>query len=104
MTISEKIYHYLRINDITAKDFAEKLGISRASIQAMLAERNRYSQDFFEALIEKYPDIDLNALVDKNVDVDFLKENKSKSSDSERINELEKTFREIKKIISNTKI
>lgn len=104
MTISEKIYHYLRINDITAKDFAEKLGITRASIQAMLGERNRYSQDFFEALIEKYPDIDLNALVDKKVDVDFLKENKTKSSDSERINELEKTLREIKKIISNTKI
>lgn len=104
MTISEKIYHYMRINDITAKDFAEKLGISRATFQAMLGERNRFSQDFFEGLNQHCPEIDLNALIDKNVGAEFLQEKSPKTSDSERIKELEKTLQEIKKMISKTKI
>ncbi|KFF24452.1 helix-turn-helix domain-containing protein [Chryseobacterium vrystaatense] len=104
MTISEKIYHYLRINDITVKDFAEKLSISRVTLSAMLAGRNRFSQDFFEALNENYPEIDINALVNKNVDVAFLNEKGPKNPDSERIIELEKSLKEIKKILNKTKI
>ncbi|AZA49543.1 XRE family transcriptional regulator [Chryseobacterium carnipullorum] len=104
MTISEKIYHYLRINDLQVKDLAEKLDINRVTLSAMLNGRNRFSQDFFEALNENCPEIDLNALVNKNVDVDFLNEEGPKNPDSERIKELEKSLKEIKKILNKTKI
>lgn len=100
MTISEKIYHYLRINDLTVKDFAEELGISRGTMQAMLGERNRFSQDFFEAINNKYPEIDINSLLDKNIDSDFLKSRNEKTSDSVRVIELERKLIEIKKILS----
>ncbi|WP_315055165.1 hypothetical protein [Chryseobacterium indoltheticum] len=104
MTISEKIYHYMRTNDIAIKDFAEKLSIARGTLQAMLGGRNRFSQDFFEAINENCPEIDLNALLDKNIGADFIKEKSPKTSDSERIKELEKTLQEIKKLLSKTKI
>ena len=104
MTISEKIYHHLRINDITVKDFAEKLSISRVTLSAMLNERNRFSQDFFEALNTHCPEIDLNALINKEIETDFYREKNMKTSDSERTVELENAIKEIKKIASKIKI
>ncbi|MBD8081092.1 helix-turn-helix domain-containing protein [Chryseobacterium caseinilyticum] len=104
MTISEKIYHYLKIKDMQVKDFAEKLAISRVTISAMLNGRNRFSQDFFEALHEKFPDIDINLLLDKNTETRFLKTDQSEESSSERIQTLENGLRDMKKIFNKMKI
>lgn len=99
MTISEKIYHYLKSNDIQVKDFAEKLDINRVTLSAMLNGRNRFSQDFFEALHENYPDIDLNLLLDKNTETRFLKNKTEAGTHSERLESLENGIKEIKKIL-----
>lgn len=104
MTISEKIYYYLKSQDIQVKDFAEKLGISRVTISAMLNGRNRFSQDFFEALHENFPDIDINLLLDKNTETRFMKADQSVDSSSERIQTLENGLRDVKKILNKMKI
>lgn len=100
MTISEKIYHFMKINDITVKEFSEKIGIARVTLSAMLNGRNRFSQDFFESLNKNFKEIDLNALVDENIDTEYIIKNNT-TPEQNRIKELEKALRDIKKIASN---
>lgn len=104
MTISEKIYHHMSIKNLQVKEFAEILDIKRVNLSAMLNGRNRFTQDFFEAIVKYAPEIDLNALIDVNVDEHFYKIEKSGSNDSNRLEELTKYLREIKKITLNAKI
>ncbi|PWN67633.1 hypothetical protein C1638_003310 [Chryseobacterium oncorhynchi] len=104
MTISEKIYYHMSIKNLQVKEFAEILDIKRVNLSAMLNGRNRFTQDFFEAIIKYAPEIDLNALIDVNVDEDFYKIEKGGSNDSNRLEELTKYLREIKKITLNAKI
>lgn len=104
MTISEKIYHHMNIKNLQVKEFADILNIKRVNLSAMLNGRNRFTQDFFEAVVKYAPEIDLNALIDVNVGEDFYKIKSGSSNNSERVDELTKYLRDIKKIISNAKI
>ncbi|WP_123838316.1 hypothetical protein [Chryseobacterium oncorhynchi] len=94
----------MSIKNLQVKEFAEILDIKRVNLSAMLNGRNRFTQDFFEAIIKYAPEIDLNALIDVNVDEDFYKIEKGGSNDSNRLEELTKYLREIKKITLNAKI
>lgn len=102
MTISEKIYKYMEIKDMKVQTFSELLGINRTTLSAMLNERNRFSQDFFEALCLKCPDIDLNRLL--NPDHDNFLQKTTETPDKSRIKELESYIKEIKKIVSKSEI
>lgn len=104
MTISEKIYHHMNIKNLQVKEFADILDIKRVNLSAMLNGRNRFTQDFFEAVVRNAPEIDLNALIDVNVGEDFYKIKNGNSNDSARVEELTKYLREIKKITANAKI
>ncbi|MHA7822501.1 hypothetical protein ACVVIH_07040 [Chryseobacterium arthrosphaerae] len=94
----------MNIKKLQVQEFAEILNMKRVNLSAMLNGRNRFTQDFFESIIQNVPEIDLNALIDINVGEDFYKIKSGNSNDSERIEELTKYLRDIKKIVSNAKI
>jgi len=56
METNERIAQILLTEGITAKLFAEKLGVERSSISHLLSGRNKPSLDFLDKFFEQFPD------------------------------------------------
>ena len=58
-----RIQQFLSAENITQAQFADSLGITRASISHILAGRNKPSFDFFYGITQRYPNLNLEWLV-----------------------------------------
>ena len=58
--ITERINYILKHYNLTAGDFADKLGIQKSSVSHLLSERNKPSFQFLTKLLNAFPDINLN--------------------------------------------
>jgi transcriptional regulator with XRE-family HTH domain len=55
MGIQERIQYVMQLERLTAKDFADILGVQRSSISHLVSGRNKPSIDFLEKFLEKFP-------------------------------------------------
>ena len=58
-----RLQQFLSAENITQAQFADSLGITRASISHILAGRNKPSFDFFYGITQRYPNLNLEWLV-----------------------------------------
>lgn len=58
-----RIQQFLSAENISQAQFADSLGITRASISHILAGRNKPSFDFFYGITQRYPNLNLEWLV-----------------------------------------
>jgi transcriptional regulator with XRE-family HTH domain len=61
--INERLKHLLKILNIMPSQFADSMGVPRATISHLLAGRNKPSIDFINKLHETYPHININWLL-----------------------------------------
>ena len=58
-----RIKKWIEKEGLKSSQFADKIGVNRATISHILSGRNKPSVDFLEKLIFSYPDLDANWLI-----------------------------------------
>lgn len=71
MTLIDRIKYLMKLNDLSASAFAEKIGVQRSSISHILSGRNKPSLEFIEKILTQFP----------NVNADWLLQGKTKTND-----------------------
>ena len=61
--IKDRIAHIIRAKNLTAADFAMRLGIQPSNVSHLLAGRNNPSLDFVKKLKETFPEYNLDWIV-----------------------------------------
>ena len=79
-----RIKKWIEYKGLKASNFADKIGVNRATVSHILSGRNKPSIDFIEKMIRSFPDLNIDWLM---IGAGFMK----KSDDS-------KEFHQVKKI------
>lgn len=61
--MNNRIGQFLAAENISQSQFADSLGVSRASVSHILAGRNKPGAEFFENIARRYPDLSLEWLI-----------------------------------------
>ena len=61
--MNTRLEQFLAAENITQSQFADNLGVARASISHLLAGRNKPSFDFIESVARCYPELNLEWLI-----------------------------------------
>jgi transcriptional regulator with XRE-family HTH domain len=63
MNITERIATIIKVNQLSAATFADKLGVQRSNVSHLLNGRNKPSMDFIEKVLEHFPRVDAGWLL-----------------------------------------
>lgn len=63
MNLVDRFRYVMKVYNETPSSFADKIGVQRSSISHILSERNKPSLDFIQKILEYYPKIDAQWLV-----------------------------------------
>jgi transcriptional regulator with XRE-family HTH domain len=58
---------------LTASEFADRIGVQRSSVSHILSGRNKPSIDFLEKILQAFPDTDVNWLITGNESMHEIK-------------------------------
>lgn len=61
--MNERLRNYMDDQGLSAKDFAQKLGVQPSAISHILSGRNKPSVEFLQKLLHAFPEVDLNYLI-----------------------------------------
>ena len=61
--MTTRLLRFLEAENISQSQFADSIGVARASISHILSGRNKPGYDFFEKLSSQYPNLSLEWLV-----------------------------------------
>ncbi len=75
--ISKRIQYILEHYNLTAGQFAEKLGIQKSSVSHLLSGRNKPSFQFLSKLVKAFPEINLNWFITGEGDIFYKSEQDS---------------------------
>jgi transcriptional regulator with XRE-family HTH domain len=92
MTIQERLQIVLKMHNLSASAFADKIGVQRSNMSHVLSGRNKPSLDFLEKTLQHFPRVNAKWLVCGQVDSEedmqpeFMQANlqPSKKNNSER--------------------
>lgn len=63
MDIRERLQTIMRVNNMNATSFAEKIGVQRSGVSHILNGRNKPSLDFIQRVLEHFPRVDAGWLI-----------------------------------------
>ena len=63
MNLVDRFRYVMKVYNETPSSFADKIGVQRSSISHILSERNKPSLDFIQKILEHYPKIDAQWLI-----------------------------------------
>ena len=61
--MNQRLQQFLNAENLTQSQFAERLGVAKASVSHILAGRNKPGYDFIESLSRQFPNLNLEWLV-----------------------------------------
>ena len=61
--MNKRLQQFLSAEGITQSEFADRLGVARASISHILAGRNKPGFDFLQSLLKHYPTLSIEWLI-----------------------------------------
>ncbi len=61
--MNKRLQQFLNAENITQSQFAERIGVAKASVSHILAGRNRPGFDFIESMSLSFPDLNLDWLI-----------------------------------------
>jgi transcriptional regulator with XRE-family HTH domain len=59
----------MKLNQLSASQFADEIGVQRSSISHVLTGRNKPSLEFIQKIIKRYPKVDASWLIDGSTNV-----------------------------------
>lgn len=63
MSIQDRIQMIMRMNNLNASQFADKIGVQRSSISHIISGRNKPSLDFLQKTLDKFPRVNADWLI-----------------------------------------
>lgn len=63
MSIQNRIQMIMRMNNLNASQFADKIGVQRSSISHIISGRNKPSLDFLQKTLDKFPRVNADWLI-----------------------------------------
>lgn len=63
MEIKDRLQMVMKMNNLTASAFADKINVQRSSVSHILAGRNKPSLDFIQKLLNEFPRVSADWLV-----------------------------------------
>jgi transcriptional regulator with XRE-family HTH domain len=63
MNLVDRFRYVMKVYNETPSSFADKIGVQRSSISHILSERNKPSLDFIQKILEHYPKVDAQWLI-----------------------------------------
>ncbi len=70
MTIQERLHIVLKMHNLSASAFADKIGVQRSNMSHVLSGRNKPSLDFLEKTLYHFPKVNAKWLVCGQVDTE----------------------------------
>lgn len=61
--MNKRLQQFLTVENITQSQFADRIGVAKASVSHILAGRNRPGFDFIESMASCYPNLNLEWLI-----------------------------------------
>ena len=61
--MNKRLQQFLTVENITQSQFADRIGVAKASVSHILAGRNRPGFDFIESMANCYPNLNLEWLI-----------------------------------------
>ena len=61
--MNERLEKFLAAENLSQTQFAESIGVARAGVSHLLSGRNKPSYDFIEAVMQKYPGLNMEWLI-----------------------------------------
>ena len=68
-----RLKNWMETEGLKSSEFADNIGVNRATISHILSGRNKPSIDFLQKLLKTYPDINTNWLI---TGIGYMQENK----------------------------
>lgn len=86
MLIQDRLRLILKANNLSASEFADRIGVNRASLSHVLSGRNKPSHDFLSKIISEFPNVNASWLVTGETrEGQFEGGEPDKSNDSEKV-------------------
>jgi transcriptional regulator with XRE-family HTH domain len=63
MTIQERLQMVLKMHNLSASAFADKIGVQRSNMSHILSGRNKPSLDFLEKTLQHFPKVNAKWLI-----------------------------------------
>ena len=63
MLIQDRIRLILKANQMNSSQFADRVGVNRASLSHVLSGRNKPSHDFLSKIIKEFPNVNASWLI-----------------------------------------
>ena len=73
MEITERIKYIMKLNNLSASAFADKVGVQRSSVSHILSGRNKPSLDFVLKVLHHFPNVSSDWLLLGKTDVTNVK-------------------------------
>jgi transcriptional regulator with XRE-family HTH domain len=100
MLINERIRLILKANNLTASQFADKIGVKRSNLSHVLSGRNKPGLEFLAKIIESFPNVNASWLLTGTQRTgDFQEEVEVTTNNTVEAKASSKTDAEIEKII-----
>lgn len=80
MSIQDRIQMIMRMNNLNASQFADKIGVQRSSISHIISGRNKPSLDFLQKTLDKFPRVNADWLITGKVKQEQLVTNVTNSN------------------------
>ena len=99
---TNRLLEILENKNLSASQFAEKIGVQRSSVSHVLSKRNKPSLDFIIKISKTFEDISLDWLINGDNTLkssETTNEKNSSTSISKEIKNIESTEKELDKIV-----
>lgn len=80
MDLIERFRYVMKLNSMTASQFAEEIGVQRSSVSHILSGRNKPSLEFIQKVINRFPKVDSTWLINGKTNVGVAPKIESKGS------------------------
>lgn len=69
MDLIERFRYVMKLNSMTASQFADEIGVQRSSVSHILSGRNKPSLEFIQKVINRFPKVDSTWLINGKTNV-----------------------------------
>jgi transcriptional regulator with XRE-family HTH domain len=86
MDLIERFRYIMKLNAMTASQFADEIGVQRSSISHILSGRNKPSLEFIQKVINRFPKVDSTWLINGKTNVGSVPKIETKAVENQKVN------------------
>lgn len=86
MDLIERFRYIMKLNAMTASQFADEIGVQRSSISHILSGRNKPSLEFIQKVINRFPKVDSTWLINGKTNISSIPKIEAKAVENQKVN------------------